>query len=48
MRTTIFTVLAVAGLAVADNAANFDRDTEPQSSDAAVVTQISDGECSQT
>lgn len=50
MRTTIFSVLAVAGsaLAVADNAANFDRDTAPQaysSSAAGVVTQISDGQC---
>lgn len=44
MRTTIFSILAVAGsaLAVADNAANFDRDTAATSV-AGVVSQISDG-----
>ena len=47
MRTTIFSVVAIAGsaLAVADNAANFNRDTAPQAYSAGVVSQISDGEC---
>ncbi|KAK5131907.1 hypothetical protein LTR08_000495 [Meristemomyces frigidus] len=45
MRTTIFSVLAVVASALADNAANFDRDTAPTSSSAAgLVSQISDGQ----
>ena len=44
MRTAGFSVLALAAFAVADNAANFNRDTAPEGySSAAVVSQISDG-----
>jgi hypothetical protein len=46
MRTTFYTLAAIAGTVIAsDNAANFDRDTAPEaySTSAAVVTQISDG-----
>lgn len=43
---------AFAALAVADNAANFDRDTAPQGygaqSSGYVVSQISDGQASHT
>jgi len=49
MRTATV-VLAFAALAVADNAANFDRDTAPQGygaqSSGYIVSQISDGQAS--
>jgi len=45
MRTTIFTLAAIAGSALAgDNPNNFNRDTAPTSSVANAVTQIGDGE----
>ena len=49
MRNTIFSLLSVVGGALADNAANFDRDTAPDYNSTTtsllvgVVTQISDG-----